>query len=225
MQTDTQRVHESEGLQWRQVDAAAWTDGISLVLWLVAAVVTFLPFAVGTSPWDAVTLHVPGNQGNWWHALVGAPFFLAFAAIWIKTRSLFSSQPSTLRGRRFIFGLASVSILGTLLVETPFLLHLAGTSAWQRLIVLSLGLGIVVVSGAVLLVRRASIAATRGCVIWLYTAYLANAALCLVVYSDAQGSTGSRIGWFISMGLVWPFALELLVHLVRAFSGDSERSQ
>ena len=55
-----------------------WVNAIALLIWLLAGAVAFLPFAFNTSPWDAVTLRVPGNQGNWWHALVGAPFFLAF---------------------------------------------------------------------------------------------------------------------------------------------------
>ena len=38
----------------------------------------FCQIALYTSPWDAVQLRVPGDQGNWWHLLVGAPYFLAF---------------------------------------------------------------------------------------------------------------------------------------------------
>jgi hypothetical protein len=106
---------------------------IALLVWLLASAVVFLPFAVNTSPWDAVTLRVPGNQGNWWHALVGAPFFLAFPMIWLRLRSLFSSQLSTLTGRRILWIVAGLSTCGTILVELPFLLHLAGTSEWQRL--------------------------------------------------------------------------------------------
>ena len=49
-------------------------------------------------------------------------------------------------GRRLIWSAVGLSIGGTILVEVPFLLHLAGTSEWQRLSVLSLGFGIVVAS-------------------------------------------------------------------------------
>jgi hypothetical protein len=193
-----------------------WMNGAALLVWLVAGVVAFVPFAVDTSPWDAVTLHVPGNQGNWWHVLVGVPFFLAFPMIWLRGRALFSREPSTRMGQRVIWIAAGVSIVGTVLVEAPFVLHLAGTSDWQRVAVLSLGFGIVVVSGILLFVLRRTIAPTSACLIALLTAYLANEALCLVVYSEATGSVWSRLGWLISMVLVWPMACELIWHFARA---------
>ena len=64
-----------------------WVNVIRLLMWLTAGVVALIPFAFDTSPWNAVTLQVPGNQGNWWHALVGAPFFLAYPAIWLRPRT------------------------------------------------------------------------------------------------------------------------------------------
>lgn len=187
-----------------------WVNGIALLIWLVAAVVAFLPFALDTSPWDAVTLRVPGNQGNWWHVLVGAPFFLAYPMIWIKLRALRSRQRLTSTGQRWIWAFVGLSIAGTILVETPFLLHLAGTSDWQRLAVLSLGFGIMIVSAALLVLRRRQMASTRACIAGIDTAYLANAALCLVVYSGAPGSPWSRSGWFVTAVIVWPIALELV---------------
>src|ERR1700738_440603 len=112
---------------------AAWVNALALLVWLLAGVVVFLPFAFNTSPWDAVTLRVPGDQGNWWHALIGAPFFLAFPMIWLRLRALFSKQLSTSTGRRFIWTASGLSIVGTIAVEMPFLFHLAGTSESQRL--------------------------------------------------------------------------------------------
>lgn len=183
---------------------------IALVVWLTAGVVAFLPFAFNTSPWNAVTLQVPGNQGNWWHVLVGAPFFLAFPMIWLRGRLLFSGWGLSPAGRRLLWSAVGLSVLGTLLVETPFLLHLAGTSAWQRLSVLSLGIGIVAVSAILLLVHRRSISADRACMIAVNTAYAANAALCLVVYSEATGSIWSQLGWRVTMVILWPIVLEIL---------------
>jgi hypothetical protein len=179
-----------------------------LLVSLLAGVVVFLPFASNTSPLDAVTLRVPGNQGNWWHALVGAPFFLAFPMIWVRFHSLASKRMSTPVGRRFIWIIVGLSICATISVETPFLLHLAGTNEWQRLAILCLGFGIVIASGAGLLLRRRWIPPTRACLLGLSTAYLANAALCLVVYSNAEGPVTSRSGWLITMMIVWPMALE-----------------
>jgi hypothetical protein len=136
-----------------------------LSIWLVAGVVAFLPFAFNTSAWDAVTFRVPGNQGNWWHFLAGAPFFLAFPMIWLRLRWLFSAHPLTEIGQRLMWGFAGLSMVGTILVETPFLLHLAGTSAWQRLAVLSLGFGIMIASAVLLVRRRRYISPVRACLL------------------------------------------------------------
>jgi hypothetical protein len=195
----------------------AWIRAITLLVWLLAGVVAFLPFAFDTSPWDAVTLRVPGNQGNWWHFLAGAPFFLAYPMIWLRLRSLFSKQLSTTVGRRFIWGAIGLSIGGTILVQVPFLLHLAGTSEWQRLSVLSLGFGITIVSAVILFMRRRHISPTRACLVGLGTAYLANAALCLVVYSGAAGNIASRSGWFVSIVIVWPMFFELFWIFIQTF--------
>ncbi len=190
---------------------------VALVVWLAAAAVAFLPFAFDTSPWDAVTLRVPGNQGNWWHFLAGVPFFLAFPMIWLRLRSLLSPQLSTATERRIIWTLVALSIAGTVMVETPFLLHLAGTSQWQRLTVLGLGFGIVIASGIVLLLRRRFLFPTQACELGLDAAWLANAALCLVVYAGAAGSFGSRSGWFMSVVIVWPILLDLVWLFILAF--------
>lgn len=202
---------ENIGAIWpKEENSPAWVGAIALLVWLAAGTVAFLPFALDTSPWDAVTLHVPGNQGNWWHVLVGAPFFLAYPMIWLRMRALFTKQPLTVLGRRLIWSAVCLSIVGTTLVEAPFLLHLAGTSEWQRLSVLSLGFGIVAAPAFVLFLGRRRISATQACIAWLDTAYLANAALCLVVYNGAPGSTGSRLGWIVTMWIVWPIVVELL---------------
>jgi hypothetical protein len=216
---------EYAGVAWSEEELdPGWWNALSLLVWVVAGVVALVPFAFDTSPWDAVTLRVPGNQGNWWHVLVGAPFFLAYPMIWLRLRSLFSARVLTRMGRRLIWGIYAISIGGTILVETPFLLHLAGTSAWQRLSVLSLGLGIVIASAAILFLRRHHIVPARACLAGIDTAYLANAALCLVVYSDATGPLWSRVGWLMSMVLVWPIALELVWLFVESFRGPRVRA-
>jgi hypothetical protein len=108
----------------QQEQLPTWLNAIMLLLWLTAATAAFLPFAFDTSPWNALTLHVPGNQGNWWHFLAAAPFFLALPMIWLRLRALFANQPSTPLERRLIATASTLSIAGTILVETPFLLHL-----------------------------------------------------------------------------------------------------
>jgi hypothetical protein len=67
-----------------------WLNVVMLAVWLAAAAGAFLPFAVGTSPFDAVMRRVPNEEGNWWHILIGAPFFLTFPMIWLRLRALSS---------------------------------------------------------------------------------------------------------------------------------------
>ena len=194
-----------------------WLKGIALLVWLVAGVVAFLPFAFDTSAWDAVTFWVPGNQGNWWHFLAGVPFFLAYPMIWLRLRSFFWVQPVTVIARRLIWCAVCVSMTGTAMVETPFLLHLAGTSAWQRLSVLMLGFGIMVASALMLLLRRRRMSPIRACMAGLVAAWLANASLCLIVYSEATGSVWSRSGWMFTVVIFWPILLELIWNLAWSF--------
>jgi hypothetical protein len=170
-----------------------------------------------------VTLRVPGNQGNWWHFLAGAPFFLAYPMIWLRLRSLLSPKLLTPVERGLMWSAAGLSILGTILVEAPFLLHLAGTSEWQRFSVLSLGFGVVIASGTTLFLRRRHISPIDSCFIGLETAYLANAALCLVVYSGAKGTMQSRSGWVVTMVIIWPMVCELLWSFIQSFK--AQRSQ
>src|ERR1700729_1499815 len=101
-----------------------WFNAVALLISVVAGVTAFLPIALYTSPWDAVRLKVPGDQGNWWHLLVGAPYFLAFPMIWLRLRALFAREHSTPLGRRLIWIAVVLSTGGTILVTVPFLLRL-----------------------------------------------------------------------------------------------------
>ena len=204
---------------WEEERAPVWFNSVALLISVTAAVIAFLPIALDTSPWDAVRLKVPGNQGNWWHVLIGAPFFLAFPMIWLRLRSLFSRRLSTPAGRRAIWTVVALSICGTILVTLPFLLrlgNLARMNEWRRLSVLCPTLGIVITSGALLFLRRRDILPTRACLVGLNTAYLANAALCLVVYGPMPGAARSRSGWIVTMVIVWPMLLELVWTLIRS---------
>ena len=197
--------------------SSASFNTIALLIWLLAGAVAFLPFAFDTSAWDAVIFRVPGDQGNWWHFLAGAPFFLAFPMIWLRLRALFSPRLSTPIGRRLIWIIAGLSIAGTLAVQTPFLLHLAGTSNWQSFSILTLGLGIIIASAAILIARRRHFSPTRACLVGLQTAYLANLQLCLIVYSEATGTLASRSGWLLSLVIVWPILFELIWFFTQSF--------
>jgi hypothetical protein len=180
----------SEALRPEDERGPVWVNAVALLVWLAAGAVAFLPIAFDTSPWDAVTFRVPGNQGNWWHFLAGAPAFLAFPMIWLRLRALFGERLSTAAARHVIWSFVGLSVCGTTLVETPFLLHLAGTSDWQRFAVLVLGFGVMITSGVLLLLWRRQIAPTQACILGLDTAYLANMAWVLVVYAGGPG--GSR---------------------------------
>ena len=125
-----------------------------LLVWITAGIGIMLPFALGTSPLDALLLKVPNNEGNWWHALVGLPFFLSLPMIWLHLRILNSTQLPTPLVRYVLWIVIIFSALGTLLVETPFLLHRAGTSELQRLEVIFLGIGIILFNAIFLHVKR-----------------------------------------------------------------------
>jgi hypothetical protein len=196
-------------------------SAIFLLVALLAGAVAFLPFAFDTSPWDAVMLRVPGDQGNWWHVLVGAPFFLAFPMIWLRLRSLFSKQLSTSAGRRLIWIVVGLSTCGTISVMVPFLLRRAGTSELQRLSILCLGFGILIACAALLSLRRHNMFPTSACLVGL--SYLANAALCLVVYSGATGTAGSKSGWLLTMVIVWPIAVEVASIFIQTFKTQSSQ--
>lgn len=60
-------------------------------------------------------------------------------------------------------------------------------------------------------------APAQTCIAGLDAAFLANMALCLVVYAGAAGGFASRSGWFVSIVIVWPVACELLWLLERSF--------
>jgi hypothetical protein len=192
---------------------------IMLLVSLIACVLVFIPYAAHTSPLNAVMLNVPGDQGNWWHVLIGAPFFLAFPMIWLRLRAFFSKESSTSIERRFIWTVAILCICGTFAVEIPFLLHRAGTSEAQRLAVLVLGYGIPIVTAVLGLKRRAKILPTQACLIGLNAAYLANGGLCLPVYGQVAGALSSKPGWLVMLVIVWPLLLEIVwifVHTSRA---------
>ena len=193
--------------------APMWFNAVALLISIAAGVTAFLPIALYTSPWDVVRLRVPGDQGNWWHLLVGAPYFLAFPMIWLCLRALFSRRLSTPRGRRVIWIAVALSICGTILVTVPFLLrlgNLAQMNVGRRLSILVPTLGIPIVCGALLFLTRRSILPTRAALVGLNMAYLANAALCLVVYGPMPGIVASRYGWIVTLIIVWPMLLELV---------------
>ncbi len=189
---------------------------IMLLVSLIAGVLVFIPYAVHTSALDAVMLNVPGDQGNWWHVLVGAPAFLAFPMIWLRLRAFFSEKLSTLIERRVIWTVAILCICGTFAVEVPFLLHRAGTSELQRLTVLFLGYGIPIVTAALVLMYRTKISPTGACLLGVNAAYLANAGLCLPVYGQVPGTLGSKPGWLVMLVIVWPMLLEIVWIFVQA---------
>jgi hypothetical protein len=181
---------------------------VALLVSLTAGVAAFLPFAVNTSAWDAVTLRVPGDQGNWWHLLVGAPFFFAFPMIWLRLRSLCSKHLSTPVERRLIWVAVAMSIGGTILVEAPVLLRLGNLSHMRTGRWLSMtfpAFGVMIACAALLILRRNQISPTRACFVGLNAAYLANAAICLVLYAPMRNS-----GWFVIIGVALFTTLELV---------------
>ena len=186
-----------------------------LLVAAVAGVAAFLPFSVNTSAWSAVTLRVPGDQGNWWHFLAGAPFFLMFPMMWLLVRSLLSLKATAVE-RRILWGLASISVCGTLLVEVPVIFRMGnlvqmGLRRQLELVVPSVGL--LVLCAAVLISRRKMLNADSATLVGLCAAYLANAAFCLGMYAPYAPQSG----WYTTMVLIWLIALQVLWIFMASF--------
>lgn len=145
--------------------------------------------------------------------------------IWLRFRALVLHKLPSAMGRRCIWSAVGVCACGTILVEAPFVLHLAGTSQWQRLTVIALGLGIVAASSILLFRGRPYLSPTQACIIGLDAAYLANAALCLAVYGSAPGTVRSRSGWLVTAVIVWPMAFELTWLFIQAFGTEPQRTR
>ncbi len=188
---------------------------LMLLVWITAGIGILLPFALGTSPLDALLLRVPNNEGNWWHALVGLPFFLSLPMIWLHLHVLNSLRLPPVLVRRILWITIIFSAIGTLLVETPFLLHRAGTSELQRLEVIFSGLGIILINGIFLYRKWEKLHPTLACFIGIATAYLANAFLCLIIYGESKFEDQSRSGWYVTLIIVLPIVIELIWLLFR----------
>jgi len=186
----------------------------ALVAWTIAGINVFLPIALNTSPWDALTFQVPGNQGNWWHAMIGAQFLLAYPAIWLHTRYLRAGRTPSRIGQRVLWSTLLLSALGTRAVQLPFVLHRAGTSELQRLAIIGTGLGILS-AGAVAALARMRASPLQASLVGVSAAYLANASLCLIVYGAFPGPLASRLGWVVTFVIVWPILVEM-IWLMRA---------
>jgi hypothetical protein len=183
---------------------------LMLIIWIAAGVGIVLPFALGTSPLDALLLRVPHNEGNWWHALVGLPFLLSLPMIWLHWHALNSATQPATHIRKVLWILITFSAVGTLLVEIPFLLHRAGTSELQRLEVIFSGIGIILLSGTILYAKRKKIPATQACLAGIAASYMANAFLCLIVYGETKFENYSRSGWYLTAAVALPIFLELI---------------
>lgn len=206
--------------------SSKWFATISLLIAIAAGVAAFLPFSADTSAWDAVTLRVPGDQGNWWHFIAGAPFFLAFIMIWLSARSLFSSRPPVTE-RRILWSLAAISVCGTLLIEMPVLFrmgNLAEMGLHHQLTLLVPSLASLALCATVLILRRKTIPPVSALMLGLCAAYLTNAAFCLGMYAPYAPQSG----WHITMVLVWLIALQVVWIVLDSYgsqlSGMRERA-
>lgn len=200
--------------------APMWFNAVALLIWVTAGVVAFLPIALYTSPWDAVRFKVPNNEGNWWHFLIGAPYFLAFPMIWLRLRSLFSRRLSTPSGRRVIWIFVTLLICGAIVGAAPFLLRLGNLARMKEgrwLSIICPFLGIIIASGVLLFFKGRELPPTRACLVGLNTAYLANAAFCVTVYGPMPGTVSSKLGSMVMLVIVWPMLLELVWIFMQSF--------
>ena len=65
--------------------------------------------------------------------------------------------------------------------------------------------GVMIACAVLLILRRNQIPPTRACFVGLNAAYLANAAICLVLYAPMRNS-----GWFVVMAVASFMTLELV---------------
>ena len=203
--------------------ASKWFDAASLLIAIVAGVAVFLPFSANTSAWNAVTLRVPGDQGNWWHFIAGAPFFLAYMMIWLSARSLLSLTPSTAE-RRILWSLTAISACGTLLIEIPVLFrlgNLAHMSLHRQLTLVVPGLAALTFCATILVLRRKVIAPASAIMLGLCAAYLANATFCLGMYAPYAPQSG----WYTTKALVFLIALQVAWIFWRAYRPLSSGSR
>jgi hypothetical protein len=214
----------SRAARSEELKSPTWVNAFWLVIWLLAGVIPFIPFAWDTSVWIAVTLRLPENEGNWWHLFRGAPFFLAYPMIWLRLRMLFSRQPSTPMERRLIWSAVGCSVGCTILVHVPFLLRFAGETRWQRLALPSLIFGIAALSAIGALLLRRQISPTRACIVGLDTAYLGNSLLSLIMYMRPSGIHWWRAGWIVSAVIFWPILFELIWLLIQTFRAEGRKS-
>lgn len=207
-----------------EAKCAAWVNAFALAIWLLAGVIPFIPFAWASSPWLAVTQRLSGNGGDYWHILIGVPFFLAYPMIWLRLRALFSTQLSTPIERHLIWSAVGCSVACTTLVHVPYLLHLVGPIDDQRLAVPSLVFGIVASSAIATLLLRRQISPTRACLVGLNAAYLANSTLCLIMFREPTGLHWWRVGWLVSVVIYWPILLDLIWLLIQTFRAKGRES-
>jgi hypothetical protein len=148
--------------------------------------------------------------------------------IWVCLRSLFSTRPPTRFQQRLIWIIVVLSICGTLLVTAPFLLRLGifgrmKIGRWLSILVPTFG--ILIAGGALLFLTRRRILPSRASLAGLNTAYLTNAAFCLVVYAPMPGTLRSKSGWFLTMVIIWPMLLELVWIFARTLKSSTEARQ
>jgi len=72
--------------------------------------------------------------------------------------------------------------------------------------------GVMIACAALLILRHNRISPTRACFVGLNVAYLANAAICLVLYAPMRNS-----GWFVILGVASFMTLELVWIFIQSF--------
>src|SRR2546430_7994074 len=87
-------------------------------------------------------------------------YLLAYPAIWLHARWPGAERAPKKTGQQVLWGVLLLSALGTVAVQSPFVLHRAGTSELQRLAIIVTGFGFLL-TGAASLFRRRDRKSTR----------------------------------------------------------------
>jgi hypothetical protein len=171
---------------------------------LAAAVSPFLAFDFGESPWSVVKEWMTSRREATL-ALIGLPFFAGVVAAGWKLRLIFDAPPSRV-ARCIVYWLAGMfaTATGTVCV----MMYLNDLNFAERLQVLVapgvMALGVGVITWHAVKGRR-----TDAVTAAIFFAYAANAAMCLVIFSDSNES-----GWWLTLATVSAMGVEMVTTIV-----------
>ena len=184
----------------------------------VAGVTPWVGFAHEVSPWDVVWAMLRGENfmDLWGFLMLAAPFFVGVVRVlWTLRLAIGGRARFGERAGAWVMGVGSLCMTGYMVI----FLMLPDTSSgdWQMWCAAA-SLGMMVSGGALAWWlwwrgRAAEVVAT----VPLYTAYLANAVVCMVAFVDQRS-----VGWWLTGVACGGLVAELVVCGIGVGSGSRE---